>query len=241
MNNLLISILRRYRKVSQIPKVRITAIITIAVASLFMSLPWAIGFIAKISYNRSNYDLSKNIWQINKFITWHDRDINYANKASALYKTGDLNSSINEYDKAIELAPLSRACEIRWNLGLSLKKLGENVLADSPTDTIRHYSKAISTLSFPDCLNDEKYHKKFQDLIDELTKKANDISKIQRDKNKKPSKDQQNQEDLSNADDKQKQEKIQKVKIQFQDDQARQKQQNQTQADKDKSYDTRVW
>jgi tetratricopeptide (TPR) repeat protein len=150
---------------------------------LAVGLPWGLNAVGMKLYGQKSYAAARIVWDGTSFINWQQKGISEANAGDAFYQQNSYENAIKRYESALKHIKNPYACKVRWNMMLAFTQSGDLIATTKPIDAITLYAKAINALSEPSCLNDQMYHKDWQDKIDELNKKIAKSSESMR-KNK---------------------------------------------------------
>lgn len=239
MNAYFLKYLQTYRLVMQHKKVRIVLIVTSAVAIVLLVLPWLLNTAGRLQYNAKSYQNAQTVWQAASFVSVYEQDIPLANKAAALYQQNMYEQAAATYEKALSKTVAIRECQIRFNYAKTQEKIGDNLEKMNATEAIRSYAKGINLVSGETCLQSSEHGAKTKKLLEELTKKANDLSKKEREKQSRPKENEEQQEEAKDQEEREEQRK--KEQTEYINNQQLDKRQEEAKKDPSSYYEKRVW
>ena len=174
ITRLFMYVLDRLRELFSITLLRRLIIAGFIIALLVMSGPFLANATAGLFFARGQYGRASSVWSVASVVSLQERDMMNANAGNALYRQGRLTEAVGQYDRALKIAPEIRICVIKWNMALTLIRLGEDNEINNIPEAIGAYSRALFQLSDDRCLNDgffgKQMEEKAKDVKERITK-----------------------------------------------------------------------
>jgi tetratricopeptide (TPR) repeat protein len=166
------------------------SLITLIVLLIACSVPWLLNSVAKKQFADKQFTSSHQFFTAASTIAWYDKPVILKSKADASLANKNYETAIKEYEKALENAPDSLICPIRYNWALSYYLHAESTEDEDTTKATRLYLEALRVITVKECFDSPEHKDNFIDLkerIEQQLKKLTQSQESQTEEDDKPS------------------------------------------------------